>query len=58
MSRLLDTFVTDNPLLAHGPRTHATGVQLPQTAARPARRRRVWAPVDAPRVHLGHAGRT
>jgi hypothetical protein len=56
MSRLLQALVAENPLLAHGPRTHATGVELTRPAARTSRRR--WsAPVDAPRVHLGHAGR-
>jgi hypothetical protein len=56
MSALLDVLVKNNPLLAHGPRTHSTGVQLTQPTPAPVRRRRP-ADVDAPRVHLGHAGR-
>jgi hypothetical protein len=47
---------TDNPLVAHGPRTHGTGIELtaPVRSVRPRRRP---LDVDAPQVHLGHAGR-
>ena len=57
MSALVDVFVKRNPLLAHGPRTHATGVQLPAAVPTAIRRTRRPMDVDAPRVHLGHAGR-
>lgn len=60
MSRLLSRFATataTNPLLAHGPRTHRTGVELPASASAPVRSRRRPLDVDAPKVHLGHAGR-
>jgi hypothetical protein len=50
MSTVLDLIVKRNPLLAHGPRTHGTGIQL--AAPAPAPRRRA-ADVDAPRIHLG-----
>jgi hypothetical protein len=55
--RILDLFVTHNPLLAHGPRTHSTGIVLEPSAPAPRRPRARW-DVDAPRVHLGHAGRS
>lgn len=48
----IDRLIAGNPLLAHGPRTHASGIGLQQAAA-PAPRRRVRWDVDAPRVHLG-----
>lgn len=54
MTNVLDRLIQSNPLLAHGPRTHGTGVALPAQTA-PKRRAR-W-DVDAPKVHLGHAGR-
>ena len=56
MTAVLDLLVRSNPLLAHGPRTHGTGIAmaLPVPAARRPRARR---DVDAPRIHLGHAGR-
>jgi hypothetical protein len=61
MTALLDRLVRRNPLLAHGPRTHSTGLVLPAERPAPAVRRRsrghVRWDVDAPRVHLGHAGR-
>ena len=51
MSALVDLLVTRNPLLAHGTRTHASGIELPVSAT-PRRRGARW-DVDAPRVHLG-----
>ncbi|WP_158589950.1 hypothetical protein [Amnibacterium setariae] len=55
MSAVLDVLITRNPLLAHGPRTHANGVALPtERRSAPRRPRR---DVDAPRVHLGPQGR-
>lgn len=58
MSAVLDALVHRNPLLGHGPRTHATGIALASDAPTPIRRaRRRPADVDAPKVHLGHAGR-
>ena len=57
MSALIDVFVKRNPLLAHGPRTHATGVEMTGAAPISVRRPRARWDVDAPRVHLGHAGR-
>jgi hypothetical protein len=56
MSTLTDIFIKQNPLLAHGPRTHRTGITVPAASA-PTRRPRARWDVDAPRVHLGHAGR-
>jgi len=55
MTNVLDRLIQSNPLLAHGVRTHSTGVALPAQTAAPKRRAR-W-DVDAPKVHLGHAGR-
>ena len=55
MTNVLDRLIQSNPLLAHGVRTHGTGVALP-TQATTAKRRTRW-DVDAPKVHLGHAGR-
>ena len=55
MTTVLDRLIQSNPLLAHGVRTHSTGVALPAQPAAPKRRAR-W-DVDAPKVHLGHAGR-
>ncbi|MGT2425622.1 hypothetical protein [Amnibacterium kyonggiense] len=56
MSGLVDALIARNPLLGHGPRTHATGIALATdvaTAPRPRRR-----PLDiAPKTHLGRAGR-
>ena len=46
MSAVLDALITRNPLLAHGPRTHATGVPLLQEQRAP--RRRARRDVDAP----------
>jgi hypothetical protein len=51
---VLDRLVQRNPLLAHGPRAHRTGIALPgDVAAESHRRRRRPMDVDAPRVHLG-----
>jgi hypothetical protein len=55
MTNVLDRLIQSNPLLAHGVRTHSTGVALPTAATAPSRRAR--RDVDAPKVHLGHAGR-
>lgn len=57
MSAFVDRLVAGNPLLAHGPRTHASGIRLQEPTAAPRRRRSARWDVDAPRVHLGHAGR-
>jgi hypothetical protein len=57
MSAILDRLLSRNPLLAHGPRTHATGVPLPSAAPAPTRRRTARWDVDAPRVHLGREHR-
>jgi hypothetical protein len=56
MSAVLDLMIRRNPLLAHGPRTHSTGIQLAERAAAPRAPRRPM-DVDAPRIHLGPAGR-
>jgi hypothetical protein len=53
MSTIITTLITRNPLLGHGPRTHASGIRLATDAPAPARRRAVRRDVDAPRVHLG-----
>jgi hypothetical protein len=53
MSTIIDVLITRNPLLAHGPRTHASGIQLASDATARPRRRIVRRDVDAPRVHLG-----
>jgi hypothetical protein len=55
---LVDLLIRQNPLLAHGPRTHGTGIALPTDA--PVRTRRTAArwDVDAPRVHLGREHRS
>ena len=55
MTNVLDRLIQSNPLLAHGVRTHSTGIVLPAPTTEPVRRAR-W-DVDAPKVHLGHAGR-
>ena len=57
MSALVDMLLKQNPLLAHGPRTHGTGIALPTDAPVRARRPHARWDVDAPRVHLGHVGR-
>jgi hypothetical protein len=57
MSTVLDRLVQRNPLLGFGPRAHHTGIVLPGEAPAPTRARRRPRDVDAPRVHLGHAGR-
>jgi hypothetical protein len=57
MSAVLDRLVKRNPLLAHGTRTHSTGIALPTELPAAPARRRTPRDVDAPRVHLGHAGR-
>jgi hypothetical protein len=57
MNTVLDRLVRRNPLLAHGPRTHSTGIALPAERPTASTRRHVRWDVDAPRVHLGHAGR-
>lgn len=53
MSALMDRLIAGNPLLAHGTRTHASGIRLHETAPAPRRRRAARWDVDAPRVHLG-----
>jgi hypothetical protein len=59
MSAIVDLLVTRNPLLAHGPRTHASGIALPTEAAvRKPRRAHVRWDVDAPRVHIGREHRS
>ena len=55
MSTVLDLIVKRNPLLAHGPRTHGTGIALAVPAPTAPRRRA--ADVDAPRIHLGREHR-
>ena len=53
MSTIIDVLITRNPLLAHGPRTHASGIQVSSDVpVRTHRRAGRW-DVDAPRVHLG-----
>jgi hypothetical protein len=56
MSAIIDRLIAGNPLLAHGPRTHASGIRLPEPTTVPSRRRARW-DVDTPRVHLGRDGR-
>ena len=56
LTAAIDLLVARNPLLAHGPRTHGTGIVL-QPIDQPVRRPRTRRDVDAPRIHLGHAGR-
>lgn len=59
VSALIDTLIARNPLLGHGPRTHANGIAVASdprpSATKQARRRPL--DVDAPKIHLGHAGR-
>lgn len=57
MSGLVDALIARNPLLGHGVRTHATGIALATDITTAPRRRRRPLDVDAPKVHLGHAGR-
>ncbi|MBW4042647.1 MAG: hypothetical protein HIU86_11070 [Acidobacteria bacterium] len=57
MSTIIDVLITRNPLLAHGPRTHASGIQLTKDAPTRARRRPVRRDIDAPRIHLGREHR-
>lgn len=52
MTAVLDRLLQRNPLLGHGPRTHASGIALPTEVPPPKRRVRRPAP-DAPRLHLG-----
>lgn len=55
MSAVVDLFVTRNPLLAHGPRSHRTGIALPSDRIAPGSTRSRGASPDAPRLHLGRA---